>query len=157
MTDETPQQEEPAENLDSQEPEVQPDIDSTLAGIVRLANIGIEQDVTLFVGGIMVTGLVVSGRRYFEGAAAALDKANVAGTGGEQLRDDMKSAYLDKANVYVKPGEIPEGHREPTPAYIHLYNAKWLVGGQFTTQRGLYWRGRLTRIDAFVMGGAANN
>lgn len=153
MTDEAPEQEEQAVNATDLGSEVQPDIDYALAHIVYLANIGIEQSVTLFVGGIMVTGLVCSGRKYFEAAAAELDNANFNGPNAEDVRQFMKSGWISRAGVYPEPGDIKPELEEPTPAYIHLYHARYMVNGRWSDGKGLFWRGRLAQVDGYLMTG----
>ncbi len=128
-------------------------MDWFLAELVRRANEGgLSIEVTLCVGGTLVSGWLIGGRDYFEGlaenvAAAAMD-SETAGRARAFLRSPAAMYHLDA-----------DGRREvaadPEPlAYIHLEDARFFTaaGLPVSASQGVYWRGRLSAIDGFVLG-----
>ncbi len=130
-----------------------PKIDWFLAELVRRANEGgLSIGVTLCVGGSLVSGSLIGGRDYFEGlaenvAAAALDSESAG---------RARAYFRSPAAMYRLDGH---GRREvaadPEPlAYIHLVNVRFFTaaGVPIPASQGVYWRGRLSAIDGFVLG-----
>jgi len=104
--------------------------------------------ITLNVGGFLVSGQVVSGHKYFEGFANEFAK-NFEDT---ELSENVKKSYSKYGEIYTKEKEDKEDL--PRPNYIHLENAKFYnTNGQpIPNNRGVWWRGRLSEVDGFLLG-----
>lgn len=108
---------------------------------------GLEIGLTLHVGGLLVSGLLVSGRRYFEGFgedfASAIPDAEVA--------ENIKSSYASLgASIY----QTREEGTTNAPSYIHLQNAKFFSpnGNPLPANHGVWWRGRISEVQGFFLG-----
>ncbi|MEE4451446.1 gas vesicle accessory protein GvpU [Novosphingobium resinovorum] len=122
--------------------------DWVLATIVSDAQtLGFEQAMTLQVNGLIVSGVMIGGAKYFELQTALVEPF---------ATDEMKVAYYMKevfataADLY-KPEEEDEAPSMPT--YIHLRNAQFFSPGQRPLPgEGVLWRGRLSSVDGFSFG-----
>lgn len=109
-----------------------------------------EFPITLFVGGLIVSGQLTSGHKYFEGL-------------GEQLTQFFGGPSDDTAKTikyFTSPADIytqPKGTTQtPPPQYIHLRGAKIFTPGQQPIPaEGAWWRGRLVSVDGFHFGSLA--
>ena len=153
---ETTQIELPAENeaVTSGEPpensepkiRVHSDPDWFLQGLVVMVNGSeLEIGITLTVGGLLVSGYMVSGHKYFEGFAEDF---------GSGFPKDIKNpgdGYKELGKIYTDP-EHPLDSR--STSFIHLKNARFYhnSGGAVPQNRGVWWRGRLTAVDGFMLG-----
>lgn len=101
--------------------------------------------ITLNVGGMLVSGLLTSGKQYFEGF----------GTDFATIFEDNKDAE-EVRKTFNKHGEIydTEASKTNPPSYIHLKNAKFFntQGKPIPSNRGVWWRGRITEIHGFSLG-----
>ncbi|MFN8624098.1 MAG: hypothetical protein U0869_25430 [Chloroflexota bacterium] len=119
--------------------------------------------VTLFVGGQMVTGYIASGRAYFE----AIGQELVAGLVGSAEDDDQEPAatlvkfFAQMGDTYPDrraPGEAATDDAsepdKPEPRFIHLSGARVITPGQpaIPMNRPVWWRGRLDKVDGFIVG-----
>lgn len=96
------------------------DTDWLLQYFVVLANkseIGIG--VTLNVGGLIVSGELVSEKRYFEGIAQEMAAANA----DDVLKNAFQTAFRHMASQYEPQTEASEEDKL-LPVFIHLKNAK---------------------------------
>lgn len=86
-------------------------------------------EITLFVGGCVISGELTSTGEYFK---KALPKVAVAMSG--------KGFDLESESMDVQ--------------YIHLLNAQVIVPGQeaMSENQGLTWRGKLASVDGFTIG-----
>ena len=127
--------------------------DNYLQLLVDLIN-GTEMEfpITLFVGGTVVSGQLVSGHRYFEQGLGSALKEYFTGMSDDaevtRAIENLTSAKELYTNKDLKP-TLP-------PAFIHLRGARVFTPGQEPTPRGgSWWRGRLSRVDAFHFGSLA--
>jgi hypothetical protein len=121
--------------------------------------------VTLCVKGIMVSGVIASGRDYFnnfaQNVAASLPPDTEEGTRknfhtyfaryGEiyPARDDAEGSAKGANDA----GADEDDDAKPLPEFIHLRNARIFNGETFTpTQGGIWWRGRISEIDGWILG-----
>lgn len=124
-----------------------------LQALVNIVNgKDIEFPVTLFVGGLIVSGQLVSGHRYFEeGLCEQFSKF----FGKDQVGSDEAIKNL------TSPGDIyrqPKDDNQPGPQYIHLRCARVFAPGQQPIpSEGSWWRGRLASVDGFHFGSLGVN
>jgi hypothetical protein len=133
-----------------------------LQQLVRLTNERPEHagfPVTLCVKGILVSGVLASGRAYFAEFAQAIagSLTNVE----ETVRQNLREYFAAFGELYSRHGDKP-GHDGDTeeilstlPEFIHLREARIFDGIRLTppgTQPGVWWRGRIAEIDGFVLG-----
>ena len=129
--------------------------DWLLGAFVTAVNAGARQvGITLWTGGLLVSGTLVGVDDYFEGVATAFDEAAVPGeeslgamfrTLGEQARDLIQAEDRESAASDTPP---------PDPAFIHLQNATTYSPGlqPIPTDRGVWWRGRLESVGGWSFG-----
>lgn len=134
---------------DRPDPQQQPR-DWLLENLVIMANeLGTEYGVTLLVGGTIVTGVIISGRSYFEQFAE-----EAAGMYADtETAKAAKEAYLSHKDFY--PPRAAGDDNPSIPAnYIHLRDAKFIANGHspIPNNRGVLWRARLSCVDAFNLG-----
>ena len=138
---------------------VQRDVDFLLEEFVRCVEVtGSELGITLFAGGMIITGTLISGRKYFEANAQEFRDA-----GGEMnelfagLLSSIAKKYPgvpeteDEAVATLK-GNDPRDRRR---AWIHLKDAHIVVQGPGTLllpTNGCLWRGSLHSIDGYTFG-----
>lgn len=108
--------------------------------------------ITLMVQGTVVSGDLVSGRVYFEGLAR---EVRDIGTGDAA---EAYAATLDKGAEMYPVMKLRHESDDPDddkadPAYVHLRNAHVLSSSGAPIQGiNVWWRGRLSSVDAFWMG-----
>ncbi len=105
----------------------------------RASRKGIEMEITLQVGGLLVAGYLTSAAAYCDRldsqlseGLARLDPSFQADQGAEQAAE----ADLNAANE---------------PEFIHLRDA-YICGPDGAVVRSPAWRGRLASVDAFTLG-----
>ena len=110
-----------------------------------------EVGLTIQVSGLLVSGTLVSGEKYFEGFAEALAAAQA---------DDKESAEKHRA-AFAKYGEQykrSEGNgseeKKALPLYIHLKDARFYTPGTkpIPGNKGVWWRGRISEVSGFILG-----
>jgi len=139
----------------------QPAADFVLQSIVDLVNTtGIEFGITLCVGGIVISGQLTSGKKFFE--AIANDALEASGPADQDVVRRAFSDYLGNFGKQIygqdqiedqSDNEVVETVKQ-LPAYIHLRDAKFFhnSGNPIPTNHGLWWRGRITVVDGFSFG-----
>jgi hypothetical protein len=116
-----------------------------LAFLVRLANSGLEFQITLNVSGFLITGVLTSGKEYFKGITS-----DVFGF----LEEDhpLPHQFQKFANTYDP--ESSEYVDDDRVSFLHLKNAKFIqVGGKpIPGNKGVWWRGRIDSVNGFCFG-----
>ena len=109
-----------------------------LLGIVESAPISF--DLTLQVAGLLVSGRLVSTKDYFEAFGRSFSEA---------LPEELASTRQSFEEMFAKTGELPS-RRD----FIHLKDARvFHPGGKpIPGNRGVPWRGRTSKVDAFWLG-----
>lgn len=156
MTDEGQEQEQGGNETEELDEPGNPPVpthvqDWFLADLVELAEMGIEQHITLTVGGAHINGNLIGGRRYFELLVEAMEEGH--NLGEKDVLDAITNMYRANQDVYAKPGEErpPMGTKPPT--YIHLRDARWFeANGKTFPGNGLMWRGRISAVEGFALG-----
>lgn len=121
-----------------------------LQNLVSFANDwGLEMGVTLQVSGMLVSGTLISGVKYFEEFAAQF-------SGGIKNSSELSEQFHQLISSYkeVYDVETTEMNNRLPPNYIHLRNAKFYQPGQkpFPTDHGVLWRGRVSEVGGFNLG-----
>jgi|SoiMethySBSTD1v2_1073268.scaffolds.fasta_scaffold41027_9 hypothetical protein len=108
-----------------------------LVNIADKTEVGVP--VTLQVGGTLVSGTLASGKAYFEGIASLPFRKG-------EIEDELRKAFTDAGDA------IPTSD-EP-PRYVHLRDAHiFSTNGTIPTHAGVWWRGRLSEVAGFWIGG----
>lgn len=129
--------------------------DECLTSLVQIANLfGVFTGVTLTLGGIVITGEIVSGVAYFKGLSEALNASGATVEHTPALHKVFEAyGRLYEPKQATGSDELPD---EPvtTPVYIHLKDARILLpNGQFIPSGGCtWWRGRLAAVDGYILG-----
>jgi hypothetical protein len=107
----------------------------------------LEVGITLSIGGGLVSGILISHQQYFEELARDFSKPFEAFEGPEA--EHVKALLLG----FVGPVS-GEGEREPARQFLHLRNARlYSARGEAIPSAGALWRGKISAIDGFSMGG----
>ncbi len=125
-----------------------PSQDWFLQFLVNLANKNrFELDITLTVGGILVSGTLVGVRQYFDELSADFASPFDTGSNPEVIKDTFKK--IGEQCSCVSPSEKTE-----TPSYIHLKNVHFanVQGKRVSENKGIWWRGRISQVQGFTPG-----
>jgi hypothetical protein len=121
----------------------EPDI--LLAALVASAESkGFEVNVTLWVAGALVTGVLTNAQTFLRGVAEIID-AHPAGLG---LADTFRGSAATLEDVAHEHDVELSGR-----PLIHLREAKtWFANQQISPLGGFYWRGLLSAVGAWTLG-----
>jgi hypothetical protein len=123
--------------------------DPYLLTLVHMANIGqFSAGVTLTVGGLIVTGDLISGASYFERLSKMVQSES------KSLDDESKKSvgefFLSFGEEYKPDSNQPESKLTPIQ-FIHIGKARLISHGHKPIDLRL-WRGRIDSIDGFTIG-----
>lgn len=128
---------------------LRPGQDWFLETVVRLVNDDALPGfgITLSVGGVLITGTLASGRAYFEGIGEEFS----SGIRERDIAGKMRDFFAGFARIYA-PSDKPG--RKKSVSYIHLKDARIMTGtaALIPSNRGVWWRSRLTAVDGFCLG-----
>jgi hypothetical protein len=101
--------------------------------------------ITLNVGGFLISGTLISRKRYFEGFGE--DFATVFNN--VEATQSIKKAFAELGDI-----SKDEQKEFPPPTYIHLKDAKFFntTGKPIPGDRGVWWRGQISKVQGFVLG-----
>lgn len=104
-----------------------------------------EFGVTLTIGGSIVSGTVISGRKFIDGSVERM-------TSGHEVKEGtIASEFQSFRNLYMYPDEIDLANFKPR--YIHLRDARYFSGPNHPIPaEGMLWRGKLSSVDGFSLG-----
>lgn len=138
------------ENTDeSQESKIQEVIshkarDNDLLYLVRMANIGVSVGITLFTKGSIITGVLMSGKNYYETIGS---KMADAGEYGVQLAE----YYTRNGKELYTPSDDPD--KEIPLNFLHLKEISVLNGaGNFIKIKDVCLRIKIEEIDGHYVG-----
>lgn len=116
----------------------------TLVETVNGANV--EIGITLNLGGLLISGNLASGKKYFAGIADVFSKGVADPESADKFRESLSKAGDD---IYQSNRDAEEPVR--IPRYIHLKNARFygICNGPVPTNDGVWWRGRLSEVQGF--------
>lgn len=137
--------------------------DGFLAVLVLLAEIEAIKDfsVTLTVGGLTISGQLISPRAYFEETRDSILDAVQRQGGDARSRDfwdTTLSSLAEARRVTVRDLErrhVEEGAgpiEDLLPEFVHLRNARFYMDLTRPLTVGTLWRGRLEEVDGFTIG-----
>ncbi|RWF81007.1 MAG: hypothetical protein EOQ36_31700 [Mesorhizobium sp.] len=139
----------PIETADSVSLRPDADMDWFLQNLVDLVNnTGISMGITLTVGGSLITGELVSGKKYFD---------DFGKTFAGDFQESSPEFIKEIQGLYAQYGEIyapnPNGVKVP-PSYIHLKDVHVYSGSSnpIPDRDGNWWRGRLSEVQGFMLG-----
>lgn len=120
-----------------------------LQKLVNYANdFGLEFGITLQVSGMLVSGTIIGGKKYFDEFSASFTS--------ELHEQAIADAFSDLFNSYKRVYEVSSEERDslPPPEYVHIKNARFYQPGQkgMPTDTALLWRGRLREVGGFSLG-----
>ena len=126
------------------------DVDWHLRMLVENANdFGLEVPITLFVAGAVLSGVLTSGKVYFD-----LFADRFAAGWPEEGQAAIRASMASPGAVYplLKPGE--KSQRKQPAQFIHLRDARVISGQRHYPQTpdGLLWRGRLAAVGGYSLG-----
>lgn len=123
------------------------DLDWFLQDLVEIASKGNEFGVTLHVEGLIVSGMLIGGDKYF----CAFGELMTSGIkGDDETIASVRQTYARLADDYRSQRD--DADRLP-PEYIHLRDAKVFGAGQSPIPgNGSLWRGRLSAVSAWSLG-----
>lgn len=126
-----------------------PPADVFLQFLVNLVNNGGQLEsigVTLQMGGMLVSGSIVSGAEYFDRFAAAF--ADSLSDMEPPARHAVRTSLAELGDVFRLPQPA-----EPLPNYIHLADALFFTAdGTPIAGQPTLWRGRSSAVDGFILG-----
>ncbi len=115
--------------------------------LVNLANKNrFELDITLTVGGMLISGTLVGVRQYFDDLSTYFASPFESGKRSEEIKHTFKT--IGDQCTCVSTTEPNE-----TPSYIHLKNAVFAdARGNTLPSAGIWWRGRISEVQGFSPG-----
>ena len=137
------------DSLPGQPAAAAPGADAFLQFLVNLVNNGSQIEsigVTLQMGGMLVSGSIVSGAEYFDRFAETFsDSLSDMDT---QARQSVRTSLAELGDVFRLPQPA-----EPLPNYIHLVDALFFTAdGTPIAGQPTLWRGRSSAVDGFILG-----
>lgn len=141
-----------------------PASDWSLQELAQLANLGVELGITLNIGGLLISGRLSSGQRFFEAAARRIsetpfdvldERRRVVGQDSEGS-EILAAAFRKRAQAIYGPGGLRDQQPETLPEFIHLADVYFYTpgvkGATPVNQPVAFWRGKISAIDGFFMG-----
>jgi hypothetical protein len=126
-----------------------PEPDPALTALVRTVDgigHGFEVSVTLHVCGVVVSGLMISGRAYFELLENVLHQADADFLSG--WTDAFADRFPDRTHDDDSRSVDPPLAKEPPTGFVHLRAATVHAPGA-TPLPELLWRGRLAHVSGW--------
>lgn len=121
-------------------------IDADLSFLVNIANNqNVWTGVTLFSKGFIITGIVISGKEYYNTVADSFAKNEIGNLYGDYFRKVAVEAYSNDENNKLIPAN-----------FIHLKDVKISAGnGGLQPIKNGYLRLKLEEIDGHMIGSAS--
>jgi hypothetical protein len=129
------------------------DRDWFLQNLVNLVNArDVKLGITLNVGGFLVSGILVSGQKFFSGFGADLGSS----FDDPEIRRGVEQAYAHLGDIYTPASAGSGGGAGVTtpPNYLHLMQAQFfqIGGAPIPGNKGVWWRGRISEVGGFFLG-----
>lgn len=122
-------------------------VDWFLQNLVNIANkSGLEFGVTLVVGGSILSGRLISGKKYFETFAKEFADAFPGDS-----REGIYESFAQHGEIYSQSND--ENDDSPPPQFIHLIDSRcFYPGNQLPNNKGVLWRGKINAVSGFSLG-----
>jgi len=137
------------DSLPGQTAAAAPGADAFLQFLVNLVNNGSQIEsigVTLQMGGMLVSGSIVSGAEYFDSFAASFSGS--LQSLDADTRQTVHASLAELGDVFRLPQPV-----DPLPNYIHLADALFFTAdGTPVAGQPTLWRGRTSAVDGFILG-----
>ena len=109
-------------------------------------------NVTLCVGGTLITGDLISQQAYFDKLATLVNQSTPP-VNGEEVNDVLGLQHIADTLRSSDAERPADGLALPPAVYIHLDKAQVQTPGNLPMpQGGMIWRGRLDAVDGFTIG-----
>jgi hypothetical protein len=130
-----------------------PSVDWFLQSLVSIVNDNpLEFGITLFVGGVTISGQLVSGKKYFETFAKEFSDAY---PGKADTQEGIRQAFASHTAIYDRREDEEVA---PPPQFIHLINCRcFSPGGVLPSNRGILWRGKINAVSGFSLGSISSD
>src|SRR5712692_4442960 len=104
-----------------------------------------KPNITLFLGGMLVSGTLISGKEYFNEFGDAIDTA-LSRRFGEKPTGEFRQPFSVLAGIYDEQTGDKDTD-DPPPSYIHLRLRSIRICGaqRVRSETGILWRGRLSQ------------
>jgi hypothetical protein len=145
------EEDEAARDAIGETPEPPPELDHFLRFLVTIVDkADVEVGVTLNVGGLLVSGLLVGYDKYAEGVVSQLKEAG----GSKEANAFLEEAFKRYAEVFSdEGGDDPVSQLDMDTPYVHLGEARFFAPGSTPLPiEGVWWRGRLSEVEGFMPG-----
>lgn len=118
-----------------------------LQSLVSMVNgTSTEMGITLQVGGLLVSGRLVSGDLYF----SAFGETFAGALKDTEEAPKVRAMFEKYGEIYKATDDTRSG--EP-PQYIHLKDARFFgINENPVPSTGVWWRGRISEVEGFVLG-----
>lgn len=108
---------------------------------------GIEVEVSLTVGGVVISGILIGASTYYEGVTESL----------KLLQDTTMSKFLSKKFSSLKDAYAKQKQEDSekdaqtfSPSFIHLKQAVYLPAkAESKHMTNTWWRGKISSVDGF--------
>jgi len=123
--------------------------DWSLVDLMGFANLGVSIGVTLTVGGLVVSGQLMSAKAYLQETASMMASANMHGD--NEILETFETAWKSFADM--EEASIGDDDALGMNAeFIHLSNARLGGPSGWFPNPGTLWRGRVDRVDSWILG-----
>ncbi|OOE37463.1 hypothetical protein BZG04_03360 [Salinivibrio kushneri] len=114
-----------------------------LQEMINLANVGAELDITINVGGVLASGTLIGGQKYFEMLAESINFSNE----GNPDNETVKKFFSGFGDMYQEAPPVD------SIGYIHMKDIKFhALSGTPVPSNSTIWRGRLSQVNGFILG-----
>ena len=124
-------------------------IDKTLDALRKVAEFASNVPITLSVSGGIMTGMLISGQKYFEQIADRMERAQHSkGTNATVV--DIVEGWRALAREL---GSLPPAEEASQDSdYLHIEGAKIISGAKTFPADGMLWRVRISDVSGWSIG-----
>lgn len=118
-------------------------------------NTDISMGITLNIGGQIITGNLISYKRYLREVGEQFGNTNDEHGIGIALKDSFKSVADEVEKIFANTENTEDdGNKPQEPNFIHLSEVR-IIGQTNVTSK--HWRGKLSSVDGFIFGRMEEN
>ena len=124
--------------------------------VAVMNQVGAECGLTLLVGGVWISGSLISARQWMEATAALLRQAGDAGAGVAEFFAYFGRTYFPSESE-IEVGEIggvevSPAPRDALPMHVHLRDTRSCSGTTPLPEQGALLRVRLDQVEGWFIG-----